>query len=464
MNTARELASRLADLLRSEHTAMADFLVALADFDRRRLWDSLGYKSLFSFLRRELKLSAGAAQYRKTAAELVQKYPDVEVALRSGDLCLSSVIELAKVLTPKNAREVLPRFFGLSSRDAAFVSASIRPVESPPAREFIVTPVRSDAEARKSAIADVACPPLQPDTTATVLFRAPELNAPVRDAPPAAPARVTPAPPAMTVEPLDAELARVHMTVPRRLLEKLEAARDALSHSHPSASRDEIIEAGLDLLLERAAKRRGLVKGPRKMAPATAERSVTSANASAKSRTRYVAAHVRRAVWKRDAGKCQWPVDGGGICASTYQVEIDHIDGFALGAGSTVEECRLLCRVHQDVSARKLYGDDLMNRYTRPKGGTCSEPVAAYGFTTETARARRFRTAHSPRIGQPCGTTATSAPGWRARSIAAYSSIRSRQRLPQAGGSTRSSAATSGEVQAGSPCRVTWKTCAGIGG
>jgi hypothetical protein len=327
MNTARELTSRLAELLHREQAAMADFLVALADFDRTRHWETLGYKSLFAFLRRELKLSAGAAQYRKTAAELVQKYPEVEGALRSGDLCLSSVIELAKVLTPENAREVLPRFFGLSSRDAAFVAASIRPVENPPVREFLVTPVRTEAAAHPTAAAEIASPP-QPASQETVLFRAPERNVPVRGRPSPAPARATPAPPAMTVEPLDAELARVHMTV-----------------------------------------------------------------------------------------------------------EIDHVDGFALGADTTVERCRLLCRGHQDLSARQLYGDDLMNRYTRQRPRT-----------------------HSPRIGQPSGTTSTEMPGWRVRSIAAYSSIRSRHRLPQAGGSTRSSDATCGEVQAGSPATVTWKT------
>ncbi len=105
MTTAREETTRLAALLRRAHAAMADFLVALADFDRRRRWESLGHSSLFSFLRRELRLSAGAAQYRKTAAELVLKYPKIEVALRRGDLCLSSVIELAK---GAHARERAP--------------------------------------------------------------------------------------------------------------------------------------------------------------------------------------------------------------------------------------------------------------------------------------------------------------------------------------------------------------------
>src|SRR6266567_5761991 len=169
MTTAREETSRLADLLRRERHALSEFLVALSRFDAERRWGELGYRSLFEFLRRELRLSAGAAQYRKTAAELVQKYPEVEAALRSGDLCLSSVIELAKVLTPENAREVLPRFFGLSSRDAAFVAASIRPVENPPTREFIVTSVRNEATAVTIAAADFARPP-PPEFPASALF------------------------------------------------------------------------------------------------------------------------------------------------------------------------------------------------------------------------------------------------------------------------------------------------------
>ena len=71
--------------------------------------------------------------------------------------------------------------------------------------------------------------------------------------------------------------------------------------------------------------------------------------------------------------------------------------GWALGAGTTVEECRILCRWHQDVSARQLYGDDLMNNYTRPKGPTCSEPIAAYGAACIPAEALRPRRRARPR-------------------------------------------------------------------
>ncbi len=64
MTNAREFTTRLADLLRRERGALADFLVALADFDQRRLWLELGYASLFMFLHRELGLSKGASTAR----------------------------------------------------------------------------------------------------------------------------------------------------------------------------------------------------------------------------------------------------------------------------------------------------------------------------------------------------------------------------------------------------------------
>ena len=131
---ARRLRDELKHLLRTEQAAMAGFLVALADFDRRRGWEPLGHASLFSFLNVELGLSKGAAYVRSSAARLIQAHPEALVPLRDGRLCLSSVGELGRVATPDNFGEVLPRFFGCSSREAREVAAAIAPRESPPLR------------------------------------------------------------------------------------------------------------------------------------------------------------------------------------------------------------------------------------------------------------------------------------------------------------------------------------------
>ena len=100
--SARSAAAWLADLLRIEHGAMADFLLALAAFDATRRWAELGHASLFAFLHRQLRLSKGAAYQRSVAAGLVQRHTAVAGALRDGRLCLSSVVELARVLNAES--------------------------------------------------------------------------------------------------------------------------------------------------------------------------------------------------------------------------------------------------------------------------------------------------------------------------------------------------------------------------
>ena len=148
MNHARESSRRLSDLLRSEHGAMADFLVALAEFDRGRLWVALGYSNLFDYLHRELGLSRGSAHYRKVAAQLVQRFPEVVPPLRSGKLCITVVLELAKVITPENRADVLPMFFGLSKQEARAVAVEIRPAEVVPRKEMVTAlPVVSRTQA-----------------------------------------------------------------------------------------------------------------------------------------------------------------------------------------------------------------------------------------------------------------------------------------------------------------------------
>jgi hypothetical protein len=128
METARALSENLSKLLRREHAALGDFLVALAEFDERRLWVQLGHASLFYYLHRELRLSKAAAQYRKVAAELIQRVPAVVEPLQDGRMCLTSIIEAAKVVTAENWEAVLPRFYGLSRREAMEVVAALEPM------------------------------------------------------------------------------------------------------------------------------------------------------------------------------------------------------------------------------------------------------------------------------------------------------------------------------------------------
>src|SRR5512138_1913995 len=152
MNTAREFTDRLLALLRSERNALADFILVLAELDRRELFRELGYASLFAFLQRELGLSDGLSYFRMKACRLVRDFPEVVEPLRDGRLCVTNVVELAKVITPENRREVLPRYFHVSKREAEAITVSIQPKAVVPTRP-VVTPVRAPALALEAAVA-----------------------------------------------------------------------------------------------------------------------------------------------------------------------------------------------------------------------------------------------------------------------------------------------------------------------
>jgi hypothetical protein len=389
MYNARELSSRLLVLLRCEQGAMADFLVALADFDQRRLWVGMGYTSLFYYLRRELKLSSGAAFLRKTAAELLQRFPEVEAPLRDGRLCISSVCELAKVITPENRAQVLPRFFHASKNEAKAVAAEIAPREAVPQRVVVTTvasgALPSSAATPSSEATERPAPAptlelgqtrLPGETPAVAAAPAAGGSLPPRALPPSHVMQATI--PRSTSEPLTATLHRLHATVSKEFMRKLAAAKDALSHSHPGADEAAILEAGLDLILERAAKRKGLVKRPRKEGEARrkGQRTSEGARSPPDAESRHIPADVKRQVWLRDGGRCVWPTADGSVCGSTCRVQYDHIVPVARGGQSTVGNLRLACALHNDLAARQSFGDAWMDRYTRGAAPPPSEHAA----------------------------------------------------------------------------------------
>jgi hypothetical protein len=140
-------------------------------------------------------------------------------------------------------------------------------------------------------------------------------------------------------------------------------------HAQPGASAERGIEAALDLLLAQQAKRRGEVKKPQQ-------------NPRPAKNPAHVTAAVKRAVWSRDDGKCTWPLDSGGICGSTLRLELDHVVPRGRGGPSTVDGCRLLCAMHDQLAARKVDGDEWMNQFTSGAGRTVQSSPDQVGRRT----------------------------------------------------------------------------------
>jgi hypothetical protein len=338
-SNARAFSTRLAELLSNERSAMVSFLLALADFDSQKLWAELGHNGLFAYLKSELQLSDGAAYSRMKAAELIRRFPAILEPLRDGRLCMTTLTELSKVITEENWAEVLPQFYGCSKRDAQMVRVQIAPEIAPPMRDVIVPlkPLRlgevtrvATCQSSVEAAVGLQLRPGEVTESHAYLVRPDEMK------------------------PVTTKLFRVGFTASDRFQKKFERVRDELAHQFPGGDMEEIFEAGLDLLLEKAAKRRGEVKNPR---PPNPEQQPLP--------SRQLPSAVKREVWKRDQGKCQWPLESGGICGETRRLQFDHKTPWALGGESTVEGTRLLCQAHNLIAAEQVFGADVMAKYRR---------------------------------------------------------------------------------------------------
>jgi 5-methylcytosine-specific restriction endonuclease McrA len=131
-----------------------------------------------------------------------------------------------------------------------------------------------------------------------------------------------------------------------------------------------VVEAALDLLLEKQARARGQVKRPRAVAPTPTPTSTSTPTSTEPLHRRAgprepIPAAVRRAVWERDQGRCTWPLDAGGRCGSTHRLQLDHVGPWALDGETSVTNLRLLCARHNQLAARQVFGDRCMDRYMR---------------------------------------------------------------------------------------------------
>ena len=382
---------------------MADFLVALADFDLCCGWEALGHANLFAFIHSELGLSPAPTYWRQEAARLLQRFPDLVAPLRRGELCLTTMAELAKVLSAENREAVLPRFIGISSREAKELVAELQPREAPATRTMVtrLPGVSLVSTVYASGSSAVTTAEASPTPAVQAAFSTPAL---LPQAPTGAPPSQLWAPKVDfggvaasvarrdEVEPLSADRSRIHVNVSRQFTRKLEAARHGLGHSIPNATMEQALEAALDLLLEKQARARGQVKRPRTVLAASAPRVKAHGTTSSPPvgipiqppqvsapplalapteppsprRTgprEHIPADVRRTVWERDQGRCTWPLDGGGTCGSTHRLELDHIVPWARWGDETADDLRVVCHQHNALAARQAFGAQYMSRY-----------------------------------------------------------------------------------------------------
>lgn len=305
------LLARLRELAVRDRAGVSDFVACLAEADRRA--EAIlgeGYPSLFEFCVRDLKLAESTAYQRVRAARLARARPEILSLLADGAINLSTLCLIAPLLEERPG--LLTEIVGKRKREVEDLVASFGAPREVPDR---IRPLAPAVVAK----------------TGGSLFSA--------EPPPALPAAETSSRPA----PAEFELrTEFRFAAGPRFVEAVKRLRGLLWHKHPDGRLEDLLyEAASDFIV-----RRDPAREPERAARPTVRPA----------RSRRVPAALRRAVWRRDGGRCALSGPAG-RCEETRGLELDHVAPWALGGRSDRESnLRLLCRGHNQSEALRLLG------------------------------------------------------------------------------------------------------------
>jgi hypothetical protein len=283
---------------------------------------------MFDFCVRGLGFSEGEAFRRLTAARLVHRFPSIVGALEAGRVHLSSVVLLRDHFTEGNVEGLLASAAGRSKREVQELVARLAP------RPDVAPSIRKLPNAAPVGTTSGAMPPSRSPSPA--------------DKP--------------QVEPLSESRYRVQLTASASLRDKLEHACALMSHRNRNGDLAVVVDAALDLLIEKLEKERfGKTARPRKAKPPADPGHVTRA--------------ARREVAERDGMQCSFVRADGVRCTARYFLEYDHLHPRALGGVGDAANGRLVCAAHNHLAAEKAFGRDFMAARINVRQRKCGRSV-----------------------------------------------------------------------------------------
>jgi hypothetical protein len=355
-----ELLRRLADLLGQSRRAESDLVAHIAEVETRRLYAREAAPSMFVYCMEVLHLSEAEAYLRLTAARAAREHPVLLEMLADGRLHLTGIARLAPCLTPENRDILLSRAVHRSKRQIEELVAELAPRPDVPGvlRKLPSRPAPSNPED-----AGVTVLPIPDEVVSSPdVFSSSEASSPSRrpDAvplpvPPPVPSPV-PAPPFL-FSPLAPDRYKVQFTAGAELRDKLLRLRALLRSEVPDGDLAAIIEKAVSEKLDRLEARRfGRTSSPRK-SPARMPPDLSS---------RHIPAAVRRAVHRRDGGRCCFVDARGRRCSERHRLEYHHRHPFGLGGGHDPDNICLMCRTHNRYLAEVDYGTKALARHWGP--------------------------------------------------------------------------------------------------
>jgi hypothetical protein len=106
--TARQLNSEFAELVKDERKLTRTILELIAQFDREKLYAEIGYTSVMTWLIEEHGYSKSAAYRRMQAARLLRSVPEAKASLEAGKVNITTLSALQTAIRREEMRTRAP--------------------------------------------------------------------------------------------------------------------------------------------------------------------------------------------------------------------------------------------------------------------------------------------------------------------------------------------------------------------
>lgn len=174
---AKELLKRVERFAADEQHAVVQFLLHVADVDRRKAYEHAGAATLWDYLHKKLGFPKCQTSLRYHSVRMLRAFPEIASYLADGRLSMTTLVLLKDVLTPENRKTLLDGASRKSKDDVLRLVAALKaPVvvvaEIAPAPEPTVVELSAEVAAVRAELAGPP-PPADPDSAAGAVVTPP---------------------------------------------------------------------------------------------------------------------------------------------------------------------------------------------------------------------------------------------------------------------------------------------------
>ncbi len=301
------LIAAVRSLVKHERRITREILDHINEVDSRRLYADLVFSSIFEWLVKDLGYSESAAYSRMQAARLLRAVPQLSEKIESGALALTTLSKVQTIIRVDEKRtgekisaaekaDILKKVESCTGREADFILATHFPELSKVSADEKVRPVGED--------------------------------------------RVS-----------------VQVTFTKQQYDKLKRIAELLSHTLSESSNAKLLEAAMDVFLERKNPLTRLVRARVAQNDTAAEVPQTA---------KFLKPSVRNAVFRKSGGQCEChDRKNDRRCAGRHFLEVNHIRPRVLGGTNETVNLTALCRTHHLLMAERKFGRPHIESFRR---------------------------------------------------------------------------------------------------